>query len=545
MLRLVLAGWLACLSTSMLPAQTARKSASAVPADETAYQRALAVAEPAAQLAAILQFFTNYPNSRSVPMMVGRAFAAATQGRAPNAQRSVALAENVARRLAKASPMARSEAARAIAQGLLARNFAAEAEAYARQATLDLNLEDHVARERQRYRQRVDLSTARDPEYKALPFYVEEARERYRVQEAGAWATLARALMKQGRDAEARQALVKSLAAARTADGASAYAELAAKEGDTNTVLDALGTAILTGKADQGMLDRFQTAYRGAGMRMEAERWLDSRYRRESRNPLPISKYAGPTASPRRAVLVEIVTGAACEACVAVDLAADALLQRYSRQDVVLLAHHMHAPSADPLVSPAAEARTRFYAASGTPTVILDGETIEPGEGMGSVARPVFDAVDAAIQKRLAVPPEARIDLKAWWSGTDLRVEAGIEGIADAPGLQAKVFLVETEVSYSGENGFRLHPMVVRSDAGFALKGATRVAAAFAVGELPGELRKSMESHLDGMRARFPGGTFELREERYQVDRKSLGVVAVVQDEATKRVLQTSFLRVE
>jgi hypothetical protein len=368
---------------------------------------------------------------------------------------------------------------------------------------------------------------------------VEEAREKYRTVAAGTWSTLARVLMKQGHDADARQALVKSLAAARTADAASAFAELAAKEGDTNTVLDALGTAILTGKATKEMVERFDAAYKTANMRLDSEAWLDRRFRSESRNPLQPAPFRGPTATPRRAVLLEMVTGAACEPCISVDLTVDAMLQRYSRQDLVVISHHMHAPSTDPLVSGAADARTKFYGTRGAPSIYLDGEAIEPGEGTAAVARPVFDELDAAVRKRLAAAAGATIDLKGQWSGNELKVTAEASGIVSTADLRLRLFLVEKEVSYSGENGFRLHPMVVRSSRDFAaLHGEWTIA----IDQLPEELRKYMDRYFEGMRTRFPGRTFALREERYAVDARKLAVVAVLQDIETKKVLQSAYI---
>lgn len=494
------------LFLAVLFAQSPMKTGVALPADEAAYQKALAVVQPAAQLGAILQFLSAYPNSRSVPMMIHRGFLAAGKAGPWNRARAVELAGDMARRLAKASPMARSEAARALAINLSASSGAlAEAEQYARQATKDLNADDQVSREQQWYRQKVELSTARDPKYKPIPFYPEEAREKYRKLEAAAWYTLGRILINQGRDAEARQALQKSLAAARTAEAAGAYAELAAKQGDTHTVLDALGTAILGGKADSAMVEKFQAAYRESGMRPDPEAWLDRRYRLEFRNPLQPPGYRGTPAEPRRAVLLEIVTGAACEPCVSVDLAVDALLHRYGRQGLVVLTHHMHAPATDPLVSAASDERIKFYEVRSAPAVILDGETIEPGEGTGAVAQPVFDALDAAIQKRLSAAGGARIQLKTSWSGDKLRVEAAVEGVETSAGVGLDLFLAETEVSYSGENGVRLHPMVAR-DHGVGTDWTVAVDPA---------------------------------------KRNRLAIVAVVQDLKTRRVVQSAYRTVD
>jgi hypothetical protein len=171
--------------------------------------------------------------------------------------------------------------------------------------------------------------------------------------------------------------------------------------------------------------------------------------------------------------------------------------------------------------------------------VYLDGDEIEAGEGMAALARPVFDELDAAVRKRIVAAAGAMINLKTQWSGTDLKVTAEASGIVFAPGLRLQLFLVEKEVSYSGENGFRLHPMVVRSAKDLdALSGEWTIA----VDGVPDELRKYMEGYLDGMKARFPGRPFFLREERYKVDAQRLAVVAVLQDVETKKVLQSVYL---
>src|SRR6266567_4457484 len=92
---------------SALFAQAPTKAAIQMPADEAAYKKALAVAEPPAQLGAILQFLSDYPNSRSVPLMINRGFLAAEKVGPWNPARAVEFAGDIAKRLAKASPMAR------------------------------------------------------------------------------------------------------------------------------------------------------------------------------------------------------------------------------------------------------------------------------------------------------------------------------------------------------------------------------------------------------------------------------------------------------
>src|SRR5881394_3569289 len=94
-------GLLATLAVCAALAQAPAKTSPPMPADEAAYKKALAVTEPAAQLVAILRFVADYPNSRSVPMMIGRAYTAA--GKMTSAK-ALELAQDIARRVAKGSP---------------------------------------------------------------------------------------------------------------------------------------------------------------------------------------------------------------------------------------------------------------------------------------------------------------------------------------------------------------------------------------------------------------------------------------------------------
>ncbi|MEO8369430.1 MAG: hypothetical protein ABI806_09525, partial [Candidatus Solibacter sp.] len=153
-------GLLAIVLVCAAFAQAPARPVPIIPADEVASRKALAIAESAPRFAAILQFFTDYPSSRGVPMMIVRGYAAA--GRVTSVK-ALELAQEIAKRVARASPMARSEAVNTIAAQLLLRNFASEAEPYARAATRELNEEDFVARARAGYQR------------KTVPFYVEEA----------------------------------------------------------------------------------------------------------------------------------------------------------------------------------------------------------------------------------------------------------------------------------------------------------------------------------------------------------------------------------
>ena len=116
-----------------------------------------------------------------------------------------------------------------------------------------------------------------------------------------------------------------------------------------------------------------------------------------------------------------------------------------------------------------------------------------------------------------------------------------------AADLKLQIALTEEEIRYTGENGIRFHPMVVRSlggkDAnGFALTGSapTRVEWTFDVKAMSAEIKKYLDSYeQQGHR----GDTFTFSEKKFQIDPNKLSLVAFVQNKKTKEVLQTVYIK--
>jgi hypothetical protein len=101
---------------------------------------------------------------------------------------------------------------------------------------------------------------------------------------------------------------------------------------------------------------------------------------------------------------------------------------------------------------------------------------------------------------------------------------------------------VEDELRYSGENLVRIHPMVVRSLAGkgsFILKpnGPTVVEYTFELEKISAELK----AYLREYEVNGDYGPMQFKEHKYKIDKMNLSVVALVQDEVTKRVLQSAY----
>ena len=118
----------------------------------------------------------------------------------------------------------------------------------------------------------------------------------------------------------------------------------------------------------------------------------------------------------------------------------------------------------------------------------------------------------------------------------------------DSKDLKLQIALVEGELRYSGENGIRFHPMVVRSlggtkGEGFAVDAA--VAAGFEHTFDLDEISKAIKAHLDDYESKgHRGEPFQFSEKKYQINHANLAVVAFVQDEKTKEILQAVYLKV-
>jgi hypothetical protein len=112
--------------------------------------------------------------------------------------------------------------------------------------------------------------------------------------------------------------------------------------------------------------------------------------------------------------------------------------------------------------------------------------------------------------------------------------------------VQLQIALVEKELTYSGENGIRFHPMVVRAMAGPDAKGYTNPAGEAFTVENQFDIAKvsaAAKAHLDDYEAKgHRGEPFKFVAKMDKIDAGNLAVVAFVQDPKTKRVLQAAIV---
>jgi thiol-disulfide isomerase/thioredoxin len=253
-------------------------------------------------------------------------------------------------------------------------------------------------------------------------------------------------------------------------------------------------------------------------------------------------------------VVAELFTGSGCPPCVAADLAFEAAVDRYSVKDVAVLVYHLHIPRPDPMTNPSTQTRKDFYAVNGTPTYVIDGNTQKVGGGGAAQADRLFkDSVASVIDKRLESKPGARITMRAGIKGgnVDVAVEVGKTAKARTgkpdQKLRLQIALVEELVHYTGENGVRFHPMVVRSLAsadkdklGFAVTPgrASKLTHTFDVAKVVADAKAHLDTMEGGASERF--GKFQFIERKNAIDMAQLRVVAFVQDETTREILQAA-----
>jgi hypothetical protein len=278
-------------------------------------------------------------------------------------------------------------------------------------------------------------------------------------------------------------------------------------------------------------------------------------------------------------------------------LAFQAALDRYRREDLVLLSYHVHIPLPDPMVNPSTLARQAFYAVRSSPSYFVDGES-SGGGGGAEQARMLFESkIDPLIAKHMEEQPEADISLKATTAGSTVKVKTTVSKITSkSDKLRLQIVLVEDQVPFSGENGMRFHEMVVRSLAGVptapvvakkpeasapadkpaATPAADKAAAAPAVDTVaaapaaakppapppstgfalkPGkggtfeysfDLAKAVadaRAHLEDYETNTRKGEYSFRRKMHEIDASKLSVVAFVQDEATKKILQAVYVK--
>ena len=518
--------------------------------DEKAEQAIQRIQNPDERVAAIIKLMAQYPNFpylRSVSYSMTRLI----KSNHDNPAKVRALVEKFENGTPNVTPFARSEFSYEISRSLLQNSILVEdAEKIAHQGLESSNLDDYIANERRLFERKEQYEHQENPDRAPGTFSIDEAMAKYAAEHSTQIANMGDIERKLGKLEDAEQYYQQAYRIEPGMGAALGLSEVYESRGDRNNALKYLADAELTGKLSSENFAHLADIYAQLHPEKSAkslDEFLDDLYRGHFHNPVDPSKYVPDPKRSTRVVLAEMITGAGCEPCTAVDLAFEAALHRYDSSEMALLVYHMHAPVSDPLVNHSDEERSAFYDADGAPNVYLDGNHADVGEGLQTETMRIYHALTPMIDARLLVPPGAELKVNSKLSGAKVEVSVSGTGL-QIPGAarHLQIALVENEVSYSGENGFRFHPMVVRNlaqttkdSSGFPLpKGdAFQVDYSFDLVEITAANEVFDDEYIADLKART-GITATFREKKNVMDPRKLSVVAFVQDDSTKEVLQ-------
>jgi len=394
------------------------------------------------------------------------------------------------------------------------------------------------------------LDWAEELSTKGSAMYEDELAKNIRRQRARGQDTLGRIYLKQGKTKQAKTYLKLALTNdPELSSSMIGLGTIAESTGDHKTAVEYFTSAAVKTPLKKTDRQLMETAYRA--MHQDSltglEDLLDSKYRKLNAG-LHFDHYQTSTKRTSRTALAELFTGSGCGPCVAADLGFDGLLERYKRQDLVVLIYHLHIPLPDPMTNPATVDRGKYYGVPGTPTPVVDGFRLPSAGGSRDMTKGFYDRVNPKIESELELAAQAQIAVTGAIAGDIVKANVVVDQIkAPSPDLKLQIALTEDEVRYTGENGVRFHPMVVRSLGGkeangFALSGSgpTTIEWAFDLKAMSDQLKK----YLDGYEQQgHRGDPFTFLDKKYQIDPNNLSLVAFVQDMKTKQVLQTVYLK--
>lgn len=364
------------------------------------------------------------------------------------------------------------------------------------------------------------------------------------------WVTLGQVAFRKGDLKKAEQYLQQAVSS--DYDGNTAYlalADIAEKRNKRKQQLDYLMKADAKGILKKDQRAKLEDVYvKEHGSTNGLREILDANYRTANPLPMTVAKYSPSEKRTKRTVLAELFTGSACHPCISADVAFEALLKRYGASDVAVLIYDLHIPGPDPITNMTNEARAKYYKANSTPTYIVNGADRQTG---GSNNRKdavnVMGRMTSKIDAQLEMDKEADITLDASIADGVVKANVSVNNVkGDYSSLKVYIGLVENELSYMGENGIRFHPMAVREFGGenrdgFVLKDKTgNFTWDFNIQKVTGDLKTYLDNYETNRRK--DDAEFAFSEKKHEINGKNLSVIAFVQDEKTKNVLQTVFI---
>ena len=252
--------------------------------------------------------------------------------------------------------------------------------------------------------------------------------------------------------------------------------------------------------------------------------------------------------STGKVVLAELFTGAECGPCAGADAAFDALSEYYPRTDLAILEYHVHIPAPDPMTNPQSFQRYKYYGGNfGTPTVFFNGTEKLTGGGPKLLLKNRFNVYNYIITQMMHKKPEITFTGSADLKDSLINVNLDLKGKSKT-NTSLHLALVEKSIRYFGSNGVTKHLFVVRSliglgdDIKLKLKNnSEKFNETFNLNEIQNTLSKYLDNPTSdpSWRANVKFAGWRARTDI--MDRKNLAVVAWVQDNSTKEILQSYY----
>jgi tetratricopeptide (TPR) repeat protein len=263
-------------------------------------------------------------------------------------------------------------------------------------------------------------------------------------------------------------------------------------------------------------------------------------------------------------MLAELFTCADAEKCASADYAFDYLSEYFTRSEVAILEYHLHFPNPDPMANLETSSRYMYYDYGGfkeqhydfgghmeLPVVFIQGTARIDGGGEKDFTKNKFDEYKYTVEKFLTRNSNVKLSGSVKQTNDSISVELQIKKESVIPdSAYLHLALVEKSIQYPASSGVSKHIFVVRSlfnaPNGTPVnldKGNEAVSAAFNINEFEEKLSKYLDDPTKDSTwvavVRVPW-----KQRLDKLDRANLAVVAWIQDNKTKEVLQTKYFDV-
>ncbi len=258
-------------------------------------------------------------------------------------------------------------------------------------------------------------------------------------------------------------------------------------------------------------------------------------------------------ASKGRVVLAELFTGAECPPCAGADYAYDDLSEYYPRSALAILEYHVHIPGPDPLTNPNTFQRYMYYGGNfGTPTAFINGTEKLTGGGPKFIVPNRFYVYKYCIDKFMDEKPEAQLSGSVQNTNDNVKINLHLKsGSKLGNNTTLHIALAEKDLNYAGGNGVVKQLFVVRNLIGGAYGLPIKLnkeSENFNESINVEKVEKSLTDYLDNP-TKYPSWRRNLRftgwrEKPDKINRNNLAVVAWVQNNESKQILQAIYLNV-